>query len=98
MWKETRLSEIQEHAGTHSPACVGQSDGHGAQQQVTLGLTDDGFTVCSRRNHHKLTHTIPTTQQRRTSGSDGRVSGPFRHIALYAHTQVNLEKHLSEQY
>lgn len=42
-----------------SPATVGQRNGDGAEKQIAFGLADDGLTVGSRGDDHKLSYTIP---------------------------------------
>lgn len=42
------------------PAGVSQGNRDGTEEEVTLGLTENRVTVCSRGNHHKLTQAIPS--------------------------------------
>lgn len=51
-----------------SPAAVGQGDGHGAVQQVAFGLTDDGLTVSSWTDDHKLSDAVPERGDKDTAG------------------------------
>lgn len=48
------------HDDRNLPATVGQRDGDGAQKQVAFRLTDDGLTVGSRADDHKLSYAKPT--------------------------------------
>lgn len=42
------------------PAGVSQGNRDGTEEEVTLGLTENRVTVCSRGDHHKLTQAIPS--------------------------------------
>lgn len=48
---------------SHSPTTVSQRDGDGTEQQIAFGLTDDGFTVCSWGDDHKLSQAVPVMKK-----------------------------------
>ena len=67
-----------------SPAAVGQSDGHGAVQQVAFGLTDDGLTVSSWSDDHKLSDAVP--ERGDTDTADHRYQfHRLLHFAIFPH-------------
>lgn len=59
-WTAQRHPTLSEEGD--SPATVGQSNGDRAEEQIAFRFADDGLTVGSWGNDHKLSYAIPATR------------------------------------